>query len=48
VIVALTGDGAELRDRALAVPGKLMDATGIDPDTLAALRRTCQALTEES
>jgi DNA-binding MarR family transcriptional regulator len=48
VIVALTGAGAELRERALAVPAQLMDATGIDPDTLVALRRTCQALTEES
>jgi MarR family transcriptional regulator, organic hydroperoxide resistance regulator len=48
VIVELTDAGRGLRERALAVPEQLAATTGIDPDTLAALRRTCQVLTEES
>lgn len=48
VDVDLTAAGAALRERALAVPAQLHAATGIDPDTLVLLRRTCQALIEES
>ena len=48
VDVGLTAAGAELRERAQAVPAELYAATGIDPETLVLLRRTCQALIEES
>ena len=48
VLIDLTAAGADLRERARAVPEQLYTATGIDAETLAALRRTCQALIEES
>ena len=48
VDVDLTAAGAHLRERALAVPAQLNAATGIEPETLAALRRACHALIEES
>ena len=48
VHVALTAAGTDLRERACDVPAQLSAATGVDPETLAALRRTCQALIEES
>jgi DNA-binding MarR family transcriptional regulator len=48
VVVQLTAAGTDLRQRAESLPAQLADSTGIDPDTLAALRRTCQALIQES
>lgn len=48
VFVGLTAAGVELRGRAQVVPEQLYTATGIAPETLVALRRTCQALIEES
>jgi MarR family transcriptional regulator, organic hydroperoxide resistance regulator len=48
VVVESTQVGKDLRERALDVPAKLFADSGIDPETLAALRRTCQALIEES
>lgn len=48
VLVAPTAAGTALRQRAEAVPEQLYAATGIDAETLVALRRACQALIEES
>ncbi|RKQ88082.1 DNA-binding MarR family transcriptional regulator [Solirubrobacter pauli] len=48
VLVALTAAGTALRERAETVPEQLYAATGIDAETLVALRRACQALIEES
>jgi DNA-binding MarR family transcriptional regulator len=48
VLIDLTQAGLALRERAAEVPAQLHAATGIDPDTFAVLKRTCQALTEES
>ena len=38
VLVAVTGRGAELRERAKCVPGSLLDATGLDATGVARLR----------
>lgn len=36
--ITLTEEGAELRAQALEVPGRVMAATGLDPDDLARIR----------
>ena len=48
VLVGLTAAGHDLRERAVEVPARLHEATGIDDETLATLKRACQALIEES
>jgi DNA-binding MarR family transcriptional regulator len=36
--IALTASGRDLRERALAVPGQIMERTGLDVERIAALR----------
>jgi DNA-binding MarR family transcriptional regulator len=48
VLVGLTAAGRDLRERAVDVPAQLHAATGIDDETLALLKRTCEALIEEA
>ncbi|MDA0181968.1 MarR family transcriptional regulator [Solirubrobacter phytolaccae] len=48
VLVGLTKAGRALRERAETVPAQLAQAAGIDEHTLVLLRRTCQALIQES
>ncbi|WP_432836728.1 MarR family winged helix-turn-helix transcriptional regulator [Dactylosporangium sp. CA-092794] len=45
VVVRLTGDGAALRERASAVPARLLCADGLDADELGQLRDTLVRLT---
>ncbi|MFF5210917.1 MarR family winged helix-turn-helix transcriptional regulator [Streptosporangium sp. NPDC000396] len=45
VLVRLTPAGAELRERALEVPGRILEATGLDLDELAGLQGTLRRLT---
>ncbi|WP_433258843.1 MarR family winged helix-turn-helix transcriptional regulator [Streptosporangium sp. CA-135522] len=45
VLVRLTPAGAELRRRALEVPGRILDATGLDPAELIDLQSTLRRLT---
>lgn len=48
VVVDLTDDGRSLRDRAVDVPARIVEAARIDPETLALIRRACDALVTSS
>lgn len=44
VLVELTAEGRALRDRAVDVPARILEAARVDPDALALVRRACEAL----
>jgi MarR family transcriptional regulator, organic hydroperoxide resistance regulator len=48
VLVACTGRGEELRERAARVPGALLTATGLDPAEVARLREELWRLAERA
>ncbi|WP_435283052.1 MarR family winged helix-turn-helix transcriptional regulator [Streptomyces koelreuteriae] len=48
VLVALTGRGEELRERAMCVPGALLTATGLDGTEIARLREELWHLAEKA
>ncbi|MGK2937199.1 MAG: MarR family winged helix-turn-helix transcriptional regulator [Solirubrobacteraceae bacterium] len=48
VVVDLTADGRSLRARAVDVPARIVEAARIDPETLALIRRACDALITSS
>lgn len=48
VVVDLTDDGRALRDRAVDVPARIVEAARIEPETLALIRRACDALIASS
>ncbi|MFF4491131.1 MarR family winged helix-turn-helix transcriptional regulator [Streptomyces sp. NPDC001544] len=48
VLVACTGRGEELRERAAGVPGALLTATGLDPAEVARLRAELWRLAERA
>lgn len=48
VVVDLTDDGRALRERAVDVPARIVEAARIEPETLALLRRACDALIASS
>lgn len=44
VLVAPTAAGRELRERAVEIPGRIVEAARVDPEALALVRRACVAL----
>lgn len=44
VLVALTTEGRGLRERAIEIPGRIVEAARVDPEALALVRRACEAL----
>ncbi|MFD8306110.1 MarR family winged helix-turn-helix transcriptional regulator [Streptomyces sp. NPDC059690] len=48
VLVACTGRGEQLRERAACVPGALLTATGLGPEEVARLREELWRLTERA
>lgn len=48
VVVDLTDDGRALRERAVDVPARIVEAARIEPETLALIRRACDALIASS
>lgn len=48
VVVDLTDDGRALRERAVDVPARIVEAARIEPETLALIRRACGVLVTSS